>query len=717
MSLSSPADPGVTSVPVANSGARALLLARQVGRFASVQMLVQLIGFATGILLVRRMEQQEYALFTVTNTMQGTMNILADIGISIGMISIGGRVWHDRRRFGELVRTGLNLRRVLGAVAILAITPLLYYMLTKNGASPFYAVILIAAVLLALSAQLSIGVLEVIPRLHSDIRLIQRIDLTGAISRLLILIVLAGIFLNAGIAALVGSGALLLQLYLLRRYAAAAIDLSARENAEDRKAMVGFIRQQAANAIFYCLQGQITVFLITIFGQRVGVAEVGALGRLAMIYSVIANLIMNIFAPAFARCQDPRRLGRIYAGIVTAVAGFSFLVLCGAIFLPAEFLFILGNKYSHLHWELLLMVAVARLSIMTSTLWYLNVFRAWTAGSWLNIPLTIVAQVLLIPFVDFATVSGVLTFNLFAAIPSLLLNIGLSYRGFRKQLPEAIRLPNFGYHLARWEARLRRKSYQACLPAIVSRPLSPLADLPVDLYSYSNEAMLPEQVRSIRSLLRHAGRPRSFNVVSDGTHRPESIQILEAIDPVVSVRSVEEFRPNSLWPRFDHYIATHPLGKQLGLIMSLPRFGPALYLDADVLFFPGAVDLIAKAQTSDVPALYLLDCEVSSIDRRVLRDARESESPVNCGFLFLFQAMDWSLCLERFQELDGEPDFFTNQTLIHLVMHANGAQSLDPERYVLRLDDQFVYRDDYASPAIVLRHYVNPVRHKFWNAS
>ena len=100
-----------------------------------------------------------------------------------------------------------------------------------------------------------------------------------------------------------------------------------------------------------------------------------------------------------------------------------------------------------------------------------------------------------------------------------------------------------------------------------------------------------------------------------------------------------------------------------------------------------------------------------------MRDARESESPVNCGFLFLFQAMDWSLCLARFQELDGEPDFFTNQTLIHLVMHANGAQSLDPERYVLRLDDQFVYRDDYASPAIVLRHYVNPVRHKFWNAS
>ena len=69
-------------------------------------MLVQLIGFAAGILLVRRLDQHEYALFTIANTMQGTINVLADIGISIGLVSIGGRVWQDRHRFGELVGTG-----------------------------------------------------------------------------------------------------------------------------------------------------------------------------------------------------------------------------------------------------------------------------------------------------------------------------------------------------------------------------------------------------------------------------------------------------------------------------------------------------------------------------------------------------------------------------------------------------------------------------------
>ncbi len=434
MTTSLPAPPAGSSPP--RGSGRVLLFARRVGQFASIQALVQLIGFAAGILLVRRLDQHEYALFTIANTMQGTINVLADIGISIGLVSIGGRVWQDGHRFGELIRTGLKLRRKLGAAAVLAVTPLLYYMLVKNGASVLYAAILIVAVLGGLYVQLSLGVLDVVPRLRSDIRQIQKIDFTGAITRLAVLLALAFIFLNAGVAALVGSSALLLQYLLLRRYARAVVDLQAEENPADRKAMIGFIRNQAPNAIFFCLQGQITILLITLFGRGAGaVAEVGALGRLAMIFAVLGNLITNIFAPAFARCQDSRKLGWLYAGIAGAVVGFSLVVLAGAIFLPNEFLFILGNRYSHLQYELLLMIGGAILHMIASTLWALNASRAWIVGSWLYIPLTLGTQLLLIPFIDFSTVAGVLTFNLFSALPSLLLNIGLSFRGFRQPIP------------------------------------------------------------------------------------------------------------------------------------------------------------------------------------------------------------------------------------------------------------------------------------------
>src|ERR1700682_2133285 len=110
---------------------RALHRARVVGNFAIVQALGQVIGFASGILLVRRMSQGEYAYFTIANTMQGTINLLADIGISVGLVSIGGRVWQDRHRFGQLISTALSVRRKLAAASVIIVAPILYAMLTK----------------------------------------------------------------------------------------------------------------------------------------------------------------------------------------------------------------------------------------------------------------------------------------------------------------------------------------------------------------------------------------------------------------------------------------------------------------------------------------------------------------------------------------------------------------------------------------------------------
>ena len=411
---------------------RALQRARIVGNFAFVQGMVQVVSFASGILLIRWLDQSEYAYFTIANAMQGTINVLADMGISIGLVSIGGRVWQDRYRFGQLIATANNFRRRLGVAAIIVVSPILYWLLTRNGASSPHAALLIGAIVIGLFAQFSLGVLGVVPRLRSDVSQIQKIDLTGAFARLIVLIACAFLFLNAGVAVLVGSMALLLQYWLLRQYAARVIDLSAPENAEDRAAMIGFIKNQGANAVFYCLQGQITVFLISFFGSRAtSVAEVGALGRLAMIFAVLGQLLTNILVPAFARCQNAARLRLQYFGIVGGVAACCAAVIAAAVLFPNQLLFILGDKYSHLQRELLLMIAGTVMNMLTGTLWLLNASKAWVAGAWLYIPLTLATQIALIPYTDFSNVRQVLIFNLISAVPSLLLNMVLSYRGFR----------------------------------------------------------------------------------------------------------------------------------------------------------------------------------------------------------------------------------------------------------------------------------------------
>jgi hypothetical protein len=275
-------------------------------------------------------------------------------------------------------------------------------------------------------------------------------------------------------------------------------------------------------------------------------------------------------------------------------------------------------------------------------------------------------------------------------------------------------MPNFGYHFARLEGDLWRKSYRTLLPAIVQREIRPARTIALDVYAYSGESTLPEQIRSIRSFLRRVGRPKSFTVVSDGTYSARSIQLLKRIDPVVSVTPSGQHLPPGLPEKFHRYVTTHPLGKQLGLIMSLPRNGPALYTDSDVLFFARGAELSQLATTSNVSAFYLKDCQDCSADPRLFRSPNEAREPVNTGLLLLFRQLDWSLGVRRFLELEDEPNFFTNQTIVHLVMHANRALPFDEQKFVLQLDDQFIYPDRYAGPHLVLRHYVNPVRHKFW---
>ena len=406
--------------------------ARLVGNFAIVQALVQVIGFLGGILLIRCLSQREYAYFTIANSMQATINLLADIGISVGLVSIGGRVWHDQRRFGELIKTGLHVRRSLGFAAILLVTPIMCLLLLKNGAPITYTAVIAVCVIAGLLFQFSVGVLSVVPRLRSDIRRIQTIDLTGAITRFLLLVGLWAV-LNAGVAVTVATFVFLVQYLMLRRYVRSVLDLTAAENADDRAEIWRLTKHLAANALFYCFQGQITVFLISFFSRHVSsVAEVGALGRLAMIFAILSNLLANIFVPAFARCQSPRKLRWLYLGIVGGVGLFSLLVTAGAALLPDLFLFVLGGKYSHLRHELLLMVAGSVIAAVTGTFWALNASKAWIAGSWLYIPLTLATQAALIPFTDFSSVAGVLMFNLLSAIPNLLLNCVLGYRGLHR---------------------------------------------------------------------------------------------------------------------------------------------------------------------------------------------------------------------------------------------------------------------------------------------
>jgi hypothetical protein len=267
--------------------------------------------------------------------------------------------------------------------------------------------------------------------------------------------------------------------------------------------------------------------------------------------------------------------------------------------------------------------------------------------------------------------------------------------------------------LARAEGGVVRAAYRAALGPLAARPVVVPRTVACHLVSFSGAQALPEQVACLRSFLAHAGRPWSATVVSDGTHTPAARRLLEAIDPAVRVVDVEDVAPRGLPAAVRAYAARAPLGRKLALELALPLRGePTLYVDADVLFLRGAGVLARLVEDPVGAPRYLLDPEPYLDDRLAPGDRH---APVNGGALLVHRPLHWAPGLAALAALGDAPErWHTEQTVLHLAVHASGGVPFDPARFVVQHDDMRSLRDRHAGPAVALRHYTTPVRHKLW---
>lgn len=271
---------------------------------------------------------------------------------------------------------------------------------------------------------------------------------------------------------------------------------------------------------------------------------------------------------------------------------------------------------------------------------------------------------------------------------------------------------NVPYRAATFVGRRNRRFFIEHLHRLPE--VTPSRRVAVTVYALSCERDWPEQTASIRSFLRFVGLPERFIVISDGSHTDESRKLLESLSPCISVISLSAITRADLPARVQQYAKQHFLGKKLSMLLSLPVQSATIYCDSDVLFFPGA-HALAEYFDNPLPGpLYLLDCW-PSLDPRLIRVETEKLSPVNAGFLILDRQLNWTSALQRLEQLEGECEFFTEQTLVHLAMKASGGQSLPDKQFVMRAEDQFSYSDYYAGREIVLRHYISSIRTKFWH--
>lgn len=379
----------------------------------SAQIIVQAVGFASGILIIRLLPIQEYAFYTIANTMLGTMTVLADGGITTGVMAQGGKVWQDKVQMGVVLATGLDLRRKFAIVSLLVSVPILFYLLVHNGASWITSVLIVLALIPAFYAALSDSLLEIVPKLHQTILPLQKNQVGVSLGRLLLTALTMFVFPWAFLGVLAGGIPRIWGNVQLRKLSYELADKHQLPAREVRLEILSLVKKIMPTSIYYCVSSQITIWLISIFGNTNSLAQLGALGRIGVLLSVLLTIVVTLIVPRFAKLPNDKKLvSKRFFQIIGFLVIVSSLIVFIVYLFPIPILFLLGDAYKGLPFELLLSIISSCIGLLAGIVFFLNSARGWAMSPFLMITINVISIIVLASVLDLSNLKGALYFNI-----------------------------------------------------------------------------------------------------------------------------------------------------------------------------------------------------------------------------------------------------------------------------------------------------------------
>jgi hypothetical protein len=247
----------------------------------------------------------------------------------------------------------------------------------------------------------------------------------------------------------------------------------------------------------------------------------------------------------------------------------------------------------------------------------------------------------------------------------------------------------------------------------------------VEVVSFSSSKDFHDQVLSILSFLRYVGTPICWTIYSDGSHTPDQIQLLNSGFEFIKVEAINWASTSSwigkckleLLPYREHlldYAQKQPLGKRLFLYLNREIMNPTLFLDSDILFYNKA-SVLSSVLKEEANGWYLPDENWGCLDSRYRNSNSDQLYQVNGGLILLNKNLvNLSIGLDFLKSLNNEYEYFSEQTVMHILLRANNFFPLDPRIFILNSSDQFDFSYLYGREEIAIRHYSGPVRHKMW---
>jgi O-antigen/teichoic acid export membrane protein len=401
--------------------------------FFTAQGLVQLAGIASGILLVRTLPVRELALYTLALSVVTFFTFLSDLGSTGSLNHFFHRAAQEGEEFPPYLAAVLSLRRLgflLGAAAVAVAFP---YAAAAKGYGGAEIALTLAAILGTVWFQIGAAVRILALRLADRYGASYRAEVGGAALRLLLtMAMVAGALLRAWIgvlASMIGTAATTL---LAGRGGAPQPARSSADLRPYRRRVLRYLLPTLPSALYFSVQSPLIVWLAATFGDTRNIAEVGALTRLGLVVGLFSSLSGVVFLPRLARTTGERAWRARYFLFGGALLGIALALLAAAALFPEAFLWVLGEKFTGLHRELVLVVAGAGFQLLDGYLVSVNLARSWTRWQSAFLGVQVACQAGLVALLPLSETANVLLFNLLSAALACFLQVLIACLGFQR---------------------------------------------------------------------------------------------------------------------------------------------------------------------------------------------------------------------------------------------------------------------------------------------
>jgi O-antigen/teichoic acid export membrane protein len=401
--------------------------------FALAQGFGQAAGMISGLIFVRIMPTEEYALYALCMTALAMISVGSDLGLTGSL----GYFW--RQSLQQATSFGPKLtavRRLRSALFFLAFTIAAVMLLSSTRSHDVtLPTILACLALLAIGGwmQIQASLDTYLIRLEGRQRVSYYGESAGSLVRLAVATgMLAAGYATAVLGVMGGAGAAAISLLIVRSFRSDNARMQHPVSPQDRREIRSYLLPMLPSVVMFMVQDPLIMYLTSTRGGQATVAEVFALNRIAAVLALVGTFTIVVVVPRLAGISENRRFFRALGAMFCCLAllGLSLVILTYAE--PHLPLMLIGPKYAHLTSEVVLVVISAAISILLSLVALANRIRGWVAID----PYVAAIQALIMisasAFWSFTSAGNVLLLSILIGSINLFSAILISYLGHQR---------------------------------------------------------------------------------------------------------------------------------------------------------------------------------------------------------------------------------------------------------------------------------------------